>query len=132
MKKLTALFLVFLYIGTSSGVSLHLHYCMGEVVEWGTASTDKGHCEHCGMEKAKSTKNGCCKDELKKIQTDDSRKLTDSAFSTEALVAVVNEPFSYDLSIGSYVSTLKTAHQSNAPPRCKPVKAYILNCSYLI
>jgi hypothetical protein len=133
MKKLIVLFLTFLYLGTATGFTLHLHYCMGEVVNWEVTKADQGHCENCGMDKNKSTKNGCCKDEFKKVKTDDSRKLTENTFSNPLLsVAVLNEGVTYDFSAASYPNFLETSNQSNAPPRSKPVPVYILHCSYLI
>lgn len=133
MKKLTVLFLTFLYLGTATGVTLHLHYCMGEVVNLEVTKADQGHCENCGMDKNKSTKNGCCKDEFKKVKTDDSYKLTDNTLSNPLLsVAMLNKGVTYDFLAASYPNVFGTSNQSNAPPRSKPVPVYILHCSYLI
>lgn len=133
MKKLTVLFLVLIYLGTATGVTLHLHYCMGEVVDWEVAKEDSGHCDNCGMDKNQSTKNGCCKDELKKVKTDDSGKLTESAYKSLVLSPAFLAPsLSYEFTAASYPSILEENPRSNAPPRSKPVPVYVLNCSYLI
>lgn len=133
MKKLTVLFLVFLYLGTATGVTMTLHYCMGEVVNWEATKADADHCENCGMDKNQSTKNGCCKDEFKKIKTDDSGKLVEGTFSTTIVSAALPAPsLSYQFTAGSYPSISEEDPKSNAPPRSKPVPVYVLNCTYLI
>ncbi|WP_138485341.1 HYC_CC_PP family protein [Dyadobacter bucti] len=133
MKKLIILFLAFLYLGTATGVTLTLHYCMGEVVNWKTTKADADHCENCGMDKGQSTKKGCCKDEFKKIKTDDSGKLVEAAFSTTIVSAALPvSGFSYQFTAGSYPSISEKHPRSNAPPRSKPVPVYVLNCTYLI
>lgn len=106
---------------------------MGEVVNLEVTKADQGHCENCGMDKNKSTKNGCCKDEFKKVKTDDSYKLTDNTLSNPLLsVAMLNKGVTYDFLAASYPNVFGTSNQSNAPPRSKPVPVYILHCSYLI
>ncbi|MGX5856053.1 HYC_CC_PP family protein [Dyadobacter jiangsuensis] len=133
MKKLTALFLVLLYLGTATGVTLHLHYCMGEMVDLKLAESDSDHCENCGMDKSQSTKSGCCKDEFKKIKTDDSRKGADDAFkSLSNYVAILSTKQAYQFSEPSYPSICEQHPRSNSPPRSKSVAVYILNCTYLI
>ena len=57
------------YLCISIGITVHVHYCMGKLVEvsfW--EQNDNHHCVHCGMDK-KSSKKGCCKDEHKIIKS---------------------------------------------------------------
>jgi hypothetical protein len=35
MKKFITAILAVLYLGTSSGATIHMHYCMGKLAEWG-------------------------------------------------------------------------------------------------
>lgn len=133
MKRSIVLFLVFLYLGTATGVTLHLHYCMGEMVNLELADSSNDHCDNCGMEKSQSTKNGCCKDELKKIQTDDSRKITEDSFkSLSNYVAILLQVQEHEFISNRYDTISGKLPWSNGPPRTENVAIYILNCSYLI
>lgn len=67
MKKAIIAILALLYIITTSGVVVNVHYCMGTV-----ASVTYGHeapesCGKCGM----IEKDGCCHSELKIVKLDD-------------------------------------------------------------
>lgn len=72
MKKATIAILALLYILTTSGVVVNVHYCMGAV-----ASVTYGHdtpdsCGKCGM----TEKDGCCHSELKVVKLDDVHQQT--------------------------------------------------------
>ncbi|PWJ58663.1 hypothetical protein CLV98_10328 [Dyadobacter jejuensis] len=133
MKKILAILLVFFYLGTTSGFSLHMHYCMGELIDLGLTKSDFEHCGNCGMEKSHSTKSGCCKEESKKIQTDDASPGVDAGFNTLLLSPAVLEmkilpPFT----LTTVLSPQKDYPVGPAPPRSKPIRVYKLNCTYLI
>jgi len=60
MKKFFAVILTIIYLSSSVGATVHLHYCMDRLVSW--SLNDEGNtCKNCGMEKD----GGCCKDEQK-------------------------------------------------------------------
>ena len=61
MKKLTTFILAIFYFIFSSGVTMHMHYCMGEFVKFSLSDTNKGVCGKCGMENHDAD-NGCCRD----------------------------------------------------------------------
>ena len=61
MRKLLTFTLLIVYFTFSSGVTIHMHYCMGEFVNLSFSDTNKGECGKCGMEKH-DTDNSCCKD----------------------------------------------------------------------
>src|SRR5450755_4151392 len=87
MKKVLATILVFIYLSTSMGATIHLHYCMGKLASWGLIDHESKNCAACGMVKKTSTssqcmsaKMDCCKDEHKQIKTDKDQKLFPSEF----------------------------------------------------
>lgn len=133
MKKVTALFLVFLYLSTATGVTLRLHYCMGEMIDLKLAESNSDRCENCGMPKSQATKKGCCKDELKKIRTDDSVKAADDVLkSLSSSVALLWEKQVYAFAPAHYCSISEQHPRSHGPPLSKSVAVYILNCTFLI
>jgi hypothetical protein len=87
MKKVLSAILAFVYLSTSMGATIHLHYCMGKLASWGLIDHESKNCAQCGMEKKTSTshcmaaKMDCCKDEHKQIKTDKDQKLFPSEFS---------------------------------------------------
>jgi hypothetical protein len=131
MKKAVVLLLSILYITTSSGATLHLHYCMGELVELGLWKNDNNKCENCGM--TKSGKSGdCCKDDHKQVKGEKDQKLVNTTInqivlSGEALAASYTLPANVNVP-----SAILENPSSNAPPRSSKIDYYILNCTYRI
>ena len=85
MKKFFVSILAFLYLSTSMGATLHLHYCMGKLISWGLINHESANCDFCGMPKKMSGENpgikkGCCRDEHKEIKSNKDQKLTPSEF----------------------------------------------------
>ena len=63
MKKILALILSVVYLTSSVGATVHLHYCMDKLINW--SFSDEGNkCKNCGMEKS----GNCCKDENKFVK----------------------------------------------------------------
>lgn len=61
MKRALLLLFTFFYLGTASGATVHLHYCMGKLIGWDFCEDRTGNtCPNCGMQKEAG--NGCCKD----------------------------------------------------------------------
>ncbi len=77
MKKFLLSILAIIYLGISTGVTLHIHYCMGKLVDIGLVSKSNNRCDKCGMVKVNNHK-GCCHDEQKvvKIQQDQNNATT--------------------------------------------------------
>jgi hypothetical protein len=131
VRKAIVLILAILYIGTSSGATISLHYCMGKLVGWSMGSSDEHQCDNCGMEM--SDKNGCCKEENKQIEVDKTQKAAVTFIQTLQLNAA-NTP----VSKLSYNTLLPVDHlsdgnpRSNAPPHYTPVSPNILHCVFRI
>src|SRR5258708_28019621 len=96
MKKVFATILAIIYLSTSMGATVHLHYCMGKLFSWSLTDKDSKNCGQCGMPKSAmgghclSFKDGCCKDKQAHIQIDKDQKATENAyqFITHSFIAI--------------------------------------------
>ena len=132
MKKVLATILAFVYLSTSMGATIHLHYCMGKLASWGLIDHESKNCAKCGMVKKTSgsqhmaAKMDCCKDEHKQIKTDKDQKLFPSEFfkyNNLSQAIALNEPAlpgvrTFSVSI-EYPNT-------NAPPLLSKLPLYVL------
>ena len=132
MKKFIVAILSLLYLGTTSGATVHLHYCMGELVEWALVNNNDNTCDKCGMEKVKNDDNGCCKDESKQVKIEDDQKVAVSdfkwfnQFATSPHVHPLFDEAEYS------VTNKKTTTNSHAPPVRQAVPLNIRFCCFLI
>ncbi|HMH20494.1 MAG TPA: hypothetical protein VK563_01905 [Puia sp.] len=138
MKKVFATILAVVYLSTSMGATVHLHYCMGKLFSWSLINKDKKNCDYCGMLKssAKShcmaVKGGCCKDTHTIVKLDKDQKASESAYkffnrSFDTLAGnFVNLP-------DRYVTSFVVDHPTtNAPPDPDKVPVFIRNCHFRI
>jgi hypothetical protein len=131
MKKLLVFILSILYLGASTGTTLHLHYCMGKLVNEQSAQKETGKCSKCGMKKDRAAKKGCCKDEHKLVKLEKDQKTTETVSFSDPLVLTV--PPSYMEWPAPELPVLTTVEAvSHAPPRTGKVQPYIFYCSFLI
>jgi hypothetical protein len=138
MKKLLATILAVIYLSTSMGATVHLHYCMGKLFSWGLANPDKKNCGHCGMAKSNTDshcmaiKGGCCKDTHTIVKFDKDQKTTELTYKFFTLSfdvvsgSLANLPGLY---VNSYIVGYPT---TNAPPNPDKVPAFIRNCNFRI
>jgi hypothetical protein len=73
MKKIAAIFLVFLYLIPSVGFSMNLHFCGGNVTGVSIQKTIDKDCV-CG----KKASSKCCKEVHVEVKLDDSQKAASS------------------------------------------------------
>ncbi|MEO7766056.1 MAG: hypothetical protein ABIS01_01475, partial [Ferruginibacter sp.] len=59
MKKFIVAILALLYIITSTGAIVHLHYCMNQLADSGLVHHSSKKCPKCGMEKSEKKNNDC-------------------------------------------------------------------------
>lgn len=131
MKKFTAAILALVFISSSMGMTVHMHYCMDKLVAANLWHSDKDGdaCSKCGMEK--TDKKGCCKDEHKVIKTDNYQQSIVTlipaldAFS----LALPPQNFLFETVVPSKVTQLPN---SNAPPERSTVPLFISNCVYRV
>lgn len=75
MKKIIVSILAALYLCASAGATVHLHYCMGKLINWSLGDKETDKCNKCGMEKD----GGCCKDEHQFVKNNLDQKTTESS-----------------------------------------------------
>lgn len=132
MKKFITAILAVLYLGTSSGATIHMHYCMGKLADWGLGHNKSKTCGQCGMEKTESTDNGCCKDEHKFFKDDSAQKITENSLQMLQVLSAAMPAAYIELPVVEFPSLTEESPNSNAPPRTQGVPVYIRNCVFLI
>jgi hypothetical protein len=140
MKKFLATILALVYLATSVGTTVHLHYCMDKLVAWslGKNTINKKSCPHCGMGKSLTDKHcvkeskGCCKDGQKQIKLENDQKITESSVNL-AQISPEEITHAYSgYSIGFVPSLTEEYPVTNAPPQTDHVPLFVLNCDYRI
>jgi hypothetical protein len=134
MKKLIICILAILYMGSSTGATVHMHYCMGKLVDIGLWHGKKATaCNKCGAkENSKSCKKNCCKDVHKLVKLDKDQKTAESAFQLVAVTSFVTPDHYYDLPQIQIATLAQEYPVTNAPPRSSKVQPYIFLCTFRI
>jgi hypothetical protein len=132
MKKLLVGVLAFLYISTSVGATVHVHYCMGKLAGWELGIAETKTCEKCGMQKSLQKQNGCCNDDNRLIQNNTDQRITESAFHFNQPVAIVVPPSYLELSAPLTFSVIHASPGIHSPPFGSTVAVYIRNCVFRI
>jgi hypothetical protein len=132
MKKVLATILAIVYLSSSVGATIHLHYCMGKLASWGLINHENKNCEGCGMVKnttashSMATKMDCCRDEHKQIKTDKDQKLFPSEFfklNNLSQVIALHDPAIQSIKAFS-IST--EYPNTNAPPLLDKLPIFVL------
>lgn len=132
MNKFLLTILGILHFVTSTGINMHIHYCMGKTAYLGLGHNQSKICGICGMEKSDEKDNGCCKDEQKFVKNENDQKNVESFNITYNLV-IIDLPVTYFSIPDIPVSSVTEQHPvSHAPPRSRGVAVYIRNCTFLI
>ncbi len=132
MKKFAIFILAILYISTSTGATISMHYCMGKLADWELGQNKSKTCGFCGMDKGDEKDNNCCKDEQKFIKNDTDQKFVESASYKIQAPAAAEMPHNYSNTFIQPVSVNETFTLNHAPPRCKDLPIYISIRSILI
>ena len=132
MKKLIIAILALFYISTSTGATLHMHYCMGKLADWGLGHNNSKTCGECGMEKSEEKDNGCCKDEYKFIKNDTDQKTAEVGQQMLQMLAVALPVSVTEIPSNDFHSVTEENPISHAPPRSCSIAVYIRNCVFLI
>jgi len=132
MKKFIVLILSILYITTSSGATLHVHYCMGKLAGLDLWEKEAGKCGKCGMKKSARAGKNCCSDQKQKVKGEKDQKLVNTSVN-QILQAGEAVNASYAVLPDVYVTSPALENpRSNAPPFSSKVGYYILNCTFRI
>lgn len=132
MKKFITIIIAVLYLGSSTGATVHIHYCMGKLADWGLGDQNSKTCGNCGMEKSDEKDNGCCKDEQKFLKDDSAQKVAESNLQLMQLMATALPSIYIQLPELSFPSVTEENPNSHAPPRTIGVAVYIRNCVFRI
>lgn len=132
MKKFIVTILALIYLTATTGATVHLHYCMGELVELNLSPSETGKCGKCGMDKAPDVDNGCCKDEQNQVKVENDHYKSDVAFKAMDFVTFLL-PISYtQIPPIILISTGEENLRSHAPPRSCYLAIYKRNCVFRI
>lgn len=132
MKKLAVFILAFVYITSSTGAVINMHYCMGKLAGWDLVQNTSKNCNNCGMKKADGKANGCCKDEHKILKNNADQKNTETVFQFMQLVASSLPTSFIDIPFINYGTVATALPLSHSPPGVGSVAVYIRNCTFLI
>jgi hypothetical protein len=138
MKRILVSILAFLYLSTSMGATIHLHYCMGKLISWGLIDHESKSCMSCGMYKETAGKDGfsaskkCCKDEHKEIKTDKNQKVTSAEYQFFKLCSDAQADRPDILSIFQGSSITIENPRANAPPLINQRPIFLLNRNFRI
>ncbi|MBS1603351.1 MAG: hypothetical protein JST42_11830 [Bacteroidetes bacterium] len=138
MKKVFVSILAIVYLSTSMGATVRLHYCMGRLVSWGLTDHSGNSCSFCGMQKMHSSGEGvqamksCCHDESMQFRNDKDQKSAQEMLRVMKAAPAVSElpqPEWVDAAIFSPVRDLPV---SNGPPLKASVPVYLRNRNFRI
>jgi len=132
MKKIFLVILAFTYFASTSGAILHLHYCMGKMVEWSVSGNEEENCPVCGSDKGKMVEKGCCKDEHKQLKVTNDHSITETAFQGLWLMAVAFPVSFIDIPAITFSSITEENPTTNAPPHSTGIPIYKRNCVFRI
>jgi len=128
VKKFTIAILMILYVITTSGVVVNIHYCMGAIasVGYGVHMHDEA-CDNCGM----TDKEGCCHTEYKVVKVEDDHQLSYAALPLLQTDAAPLEELPQLKTAPSYLLPT-TALQYHSPPDQRANAVFLHNCVFRI
>lgn len=123
MKKILITILALIYLATTTGATLYMHYCMGEV--YAVNLVEKEGCTKCGM----AMNEDCCKDEFKIIKINDSHQLISNEINFDPSYAYINNYYKIFDPVAYHV-TIPVTTNNNSPPQSQDLSRYILHCVF--
>jgi len=133
MKKFIVTILALVYLGTSTGATIHMHYCMGKLADWGLGHKNASNtCSKCGMENKGKKGNSCCKDEHKFFKNTTDQKTAEASLQLMQTVTLALPVSFIDIPAKEITSLTEENPFSHAPPRSGNVAVYIRNCDFRI
>ena len=130
MKKTVVILSMLIYGFATMGATVHIHYCMNELVGWSLLRDEDNKCGRCGM--AEEDKDGCCKDERKHFKLKvDHQQANVSQLVTFSVIPALLVPI-IDFDIHSYLNIAETDPTSHAPPDLDRKRLHILYGVFLI
>lgn len=130
VKKFFAVILSILYFATTSGATVHLHYCMGKLIEKNLWKEEGESCSKCGMEKSQKPGNDCCKEEQKQVKIEKEHNKTETVF--HPIVPVVPVSSFSIMPVVTFSSITEENPTGNAPPIINGLALFKRNCIFRI
>ncbi|WP_449401681.1 HYC_CC_PP family protein [Flavisolibacter nicotianae] len=130
MKKLVAIIMLLVYFTATTGATVTMHYCMGELRSWKLwpAGGKKEVCSICGMEK----KGGCCEDRVMMVRLDKKHQLP-ATLQKDLPSSPVTVIPGYAKSIFATVNGLTCKKRpATSPPFFDPIPLFVSYCVYRI
>ncbi len=125
MKKFLVIILALVYLATTTGATLHMHYCMGKI--YSVDLVKKDGCSKCGM----AASEGCCHDQFKVIKVKDNHQVISNEISFASAYSILNNHYNiFDPVVYDACSPL--TNNNNSPPRSPQKSLCILNCVFRI
>ena len=137
MKKVVASILAVLYLSTSMGATVHLHYCMGQLVAWGLVDKDNKDCVSCGMAKNEAMPGcsvgmkNCCHDEHKHFHNDRAQMPVQSWVEWNLTPALGVLPYQ-GWNVPVVVAPAIALPVANGPPLTGKIPVFLRNCNFRI
>jgi hypothetical protein len=129
VKKVVVILLMLIYGSATMGATVHLHYCMNELVGWSLWHSENEECGRCGM---KEDKTSCCKDEHKHFKLKvDHQKAAAAVFITNIVAPAVITPTT-DFDFQPFLQVTESYSPCHAPPDIGDTKLHVLHCVFLI
>lgn len=128
VRNLTNILFAVVYLFLTSGFTITLHYCSGEINNVSLSRT-LGDIDPCGCSHESSCKNSCCKDEVRTIKLTDSQK---------AEVKFVQNTIELIIAVFQADDVLSDGYQkpqiinTNFLSNSSPPSLYLSNCILLI
>ncbi|EEI92475.1 hypothetical protein HMPREF0765_2090 [Sphingobacterium spiritivorum ATCC 33300] len=133
MKRLILILMTVFYLASASGAGVHLHYCMGQLVDWTFVKDKTDDCGFCGMEKKQPLENDCCKDVDYKANLDKAYKINNQNYKFEQVVFIIPQFKPLETSLFTPVRVLLLSHvMSKAPPLGEYPPIFLKNCTFRI
>ena len=102
---------------------VHMHYCMGKLVDKNFWASEDQHCGSCGMDKSSKDSDNCCKEEVKQVKVDKehgpAQSLVFQMLSPGEIIVHVTQ-----YSLPAISSITEDYPLSNAPPSSGVVDIY--------
>lgn len=131
MKKLLVSIFAVFYLGIASGATVHFHYCMGELLNWGFIKTETTSCSNCGMDKSDTDSENCCKDEVKQVKVEKAQK-AESSFQFSKFASAVISGYPHEFHAMALQTRVAEHPFGHAPPRTGKQSVFVLNCNFRI
>lgn len=131
MKKLIITILAIFYLGSSSGATLHVHHCMGKLVEWGLSDNsldDEGNCTNCGMKQGNSEL--CCKSQKQEFKLQDSYKAPLNVLQIHSFAII--PPSYFELQLLRNPKAYQPDKIVFLVPKLGKAPAFLRNCNFRI